>query len=1299
MKYTTITIEGSILSADVLDEIESGAAKKQAAKDFGLESRTKIKDEIARAWADARDLWHIFQRQQQRIGDAASGTAETRRYWMLPLLGLLGYDAQVAKAEQVNNQSYAISHRDTKLDGFPIHIMGFNDDLGKRRKDGGPRLSPHALVQEYLNITEHLYALVSNGLRLRLLRDSSRLVKLSYIEFDLFGMLEEGHFADFALMYRLLHASRMPQRHDAGDESLIEQYHQDAMESGSRIREGLAKAVERSIVALANGFLQHPQNRKLRRALDSEELKDDEYYQLLLRLIYRLLFLMVIEERRLVYGDGADAHKRDIYYHWYSVSRLRALAENHSIENGHHIDLWVALKQTFQLFEKEHYSAKLGIRPLDGELFGPDRLEILGDCTLANNVLLQCLRNLSLFTNEVNGQLVRVNYAALNVEEFGSVYEGLLEYDPSVTRENGVHIFRFVKGSERSASGTHYTPDELVVPLIQHSLDYVIEEKLQAPLKVAGGKKKAAAVSALKKKQENALLSIRVCDVACGSGHILLNAARRIAQALASLRSGEDQPSPEALRPALRDVIAHCIYGVDKNPLAVELCKVSLWLEGHNPGEPLSFLDHRIKCGDAVVGLAHPQELQEGIADDMFKALPEDDKAVCKALREQNKAERKERKKRREYSRMMGRNVQNLAQAFEALSAMPEHTPAAIAAKREAYEKLMSGKNYLQLRLLASIKTAPWFMRKENAADFITDGKYREYLNGRTIQSRAAAKADAVAAERHIFHWFIEFPEVMAAGGFDCILGNPPFLGGQKISTYLDTKYLRYLHLHYIHAKGTCDLVAYFFRRNFNLIKEQGFVSLISTNTISQGDTRVGGLAEILRQNGTINHAIQSMPWPGKANVQVALVTICNGKWNGEFILNRKSVKRITSYLDDSEQLGDPYKLYVNKSKSFIGSYVLGMGFILTPKKAQRLIEQDEKNKEVLFPYLNGDDLNSRPDQSPSRWVINFFDWDVEKAKQYKEPFRIIEEEVKPEREKLRETNNTNIKRKKYWWQYGADSKTLYRTIATLEKILVVALTSKFLNFTFEPPNFVYSHATGVLALDVFKCYTIIQSNLHNEWARKLASSLETRLRYTPSDCFETFPFPLQITNNVQNLLDDIGNRYHQHRKILMLSIQLGLTKTYNQFHNVDLPVIADLQHIKDMTLADIEKQYGKSTALLWKHLEKTPETCSFAEAVKGIVKLRALHREMDEAVLAAYGWHEESKDGPAIDLRHGFYEVDYLPENDRVRYTIHPDARREVLKRLLLLNHKRHAEEVEKGLWDKKKGKDKAASQRNLGI
>ncbi len=1304
MKYTTIRIEGSILSPDILDKIEQGELGGQRPQDFGLESTTKVKDEIARAWADAHDLWRIFCRQRERVGEKGTGTTETRKYWIIPLLGILGYDAEIARAEEINSKSYAISHRAVKLNGFPIHIMGYNDSLDKKREDSGPRMSPHALVQEYINITEHLYAIVTNGILLRLLRDSSRLIKLSFIEFDLQSMMEEEHFADFAIMYRLIHASRMPVSQDRAAESLIEKYHQDALDSGSRIREGLSEAVENSIKSLTEGFLNHPDNAGLREAIESGHLSHFDFYQYHLRLIYRLLFLMVIEERNLIYKKNTDLNKVRIYYDFYSISRLRLLCEKVHLTDRGYNDLWIGMKNTFRLFEKEYYGRQLDIKPLGGELFSPNAIGILDQCNLDNSVILECLRNLSFFTNKNNNQKMRVNYASLNVEEFGAVYEGLLEYDPLVERQNGRWRFIFVEGRGRSSSGSHYTPDELVQPLIKHSLEYIIADKLK------------------EQDKEKALLSIKVCDVACGSGHILLNAARRIAVELARIRTGEDQPSPPAFREAVRDVIQHCIYGVDKNPLAVELCKVALWLEAHNPGEPLNFLDHHIKCGDAIVGLGHIEELQKGIAEEAFKILPGDDKDVCVWLRKVNKTER-DNQLSLDFEGTVAIQIKDITGLFKKFSELPEHTPEEIEEKRKAYLKLTSGEAWWRLKTLSDIQVAQFFIAKDknNQAKIITDGTYRQYMAGiKQPLPQAIAMAVAVASEKKFFHWFLEFPEVFAplhssslqgeagSGGFDCILGNPPFLGGKKISSNYGDNYYNYIK-YIFPEKGSSDLVGFFFRNIYRLISRNGYLSLISTNTISQGDTRVFVLDHLISSGASIIHAVKSMKWPGKAAVEVALVTITKQNWKGKFVLGGKTVKTITPYLDDAETLGNPCPLKQNENKSFQGSIVLGKGFVLEPQEAAVLIAKDPKNKDVLFPYLNGDNLNNNPDQSPSRWVINFFEWPLrrfseeewdslseeEKANKkkpyiaspdytgncavdYPDCLQIINERVKQQREELI-AKGKQIHTYSYW-HFWDSRPNLYRTIAPMKRVLVVPLVSKYSSFEFVITNIVFMHKLGVVALNMYKDFCLLSSTFHTVWSWKNSSTLGAgTLNYSSTDCFETFPFPQKLSPEQEAKLEAIGETYHEHRRHLMLSLQIGLTKTYNLFHK------------KDLTVADVEK--------VSKNRESNPPSPPFSKGgvaspicEKGyhdIFKLRELHVQMDNTVLSAYGWTD-------ITLAHDFYEVDYLPENDRTRFTISPEARREILKRLLQLNHQIHEQEVKAGLWEKKKTKKSKTDSSN---
>lgn len=1268
MNYPTIKIEGSILTGDILDRIEQGELKGQKSPDFAfMDQKVPVKDEIVRAWADAQDLYRIFQRRIWRFSEDQLGTTETRNQWMVPLLSLFGYNIEFRKAgEVVNGKNYAISHRDTERDNFPIHIMGFRDSLDRKRQDSGPRMSPHALVQEYLNLTEHLYAIVTNGYILRLLRDSYRLVKLSYIEFDLDQMFSEGHFADFAIMYRLIHASRMPKEQNAASESFIEEYHQESLDSGSRIRDGLSKAVEQSIITFANGFLKHPGNEELRQHLRDETINAKKIYQNLLRLIYRLLFLMVIEERNLIYSDGVDRSLRNIYYDYYSIGRLRNVAGKRHLADKRYKDYWISMKNTFRLFEREQYGQALGIKPLAGDLFGIDGIGLLKNCNLDNKTVIECLTNLSLFQNPVTNQKIRVNYAALNTEELGSVYEGLLEYDPLITNDGSSYSFTFVKGTERAASGTHYTPDELVTPLIKHSLDYIILDKIKEAEEEHKKDKSKDEISL----KEQKLLSITVCDVACGSGHILLNAARRIATELACSRTGEDQPSPTAFRTAVRDVIRHCIYGVDINPLAVELCKVSLWLEAHNPNEPLNFLDHHIKCGNAIVGLAHSEELEQGIADEAFKTLPEDDKEVAAHFRKVNKEQRQNRKQLTfNFEEKVGRNIEKSLKKLNEIVGMPEQTPEQIEKKQDAYQKFQRSKELWDLKLIADILVAQFFIPKtpESKHKITTDEEYWRFMRGeRALQGQAVAKAMAVAQEKKFFHYFLEFPKVIAGGGFDCILGNPPFLGGQYISSSFGDKYMNFLRFNYENA-GSMDLVGFFFRRIYSMLKDNSFLSLITTNTISQGKLRKGALDQIIKNNGNIIFAIKSMTWPGDAVVFISLVTIHKGDWKLNNFLDGKKVSKISSFLDGNESKinQNPIILQVNKSKSFQGHIPLGEGFIISKDEANRLIEKNQKNKEVIFPYLTGLDLNKCPYQEASRCIIYFNEIDEEHASHYIEPFLILEERVK--RVRLKKDSAKYPRMVNEWWKFWNNRQEMMDVISKMDRVLVHTKVSKTHAFSFINPRQIFSDLVIVFAEDSYSRFAILQSSVHEYWAWKYGSTLKSDRRYTPSSCYETFPF----SKNNEAELENIGKSYHDHRLTLMDRTKLGMTKIYNHLNNPIFSQLDDdeLHKISLIDDGEFKSKYGKNALELKKHLLITPNTCSFNEAINYLNELRKLYDQLDYAVIKSYGWHEDSDEGFPIDVSHNYYQIEFLPENDCVRYTIPPESRREILNRLLVKN------------------------------
>ena len=884
----------------------------------------------------------------------------------------------------------------------------------------------------------------------------------------------------------------------------------------------------------------------------------------------------------------------------------------------------------------------------------------------------------------------------------------MLEYDASLKEINGQPTFSFITGDARSRSGSHYTPEELVKPLIKHSLDYIIEERIKNPKQYLTNEEVLKASPLGGGLVGAALLSIRVCDVACGSGHILLSAARRIAIELACVREGAEQPSPTYFRSAMRDVVKNCIYGVDKNPLAVELCKVAFWLESHNPGEPLGFLDHHIKCGDSIVGLAHREELEKGIADEAFKTLPGDEKEIAAIFLKNNRQERRIRADKEAGTQFkltdtIDNTVQESMAEYRTFNQLPEHTPIEIAAKAHAYRKFMDGKGYNFLKVMADTQVAQFFIPKTTADKdrLITDSDYLTILKGYGgWQNQQTAYAAVVAQEKRFFHWFLEFPEIFQNGGFDCILGNPPFLGGQKLSGSFGENFLEFIKYQYAPI-GAVDLVTYFFRRNFTLIKQTGFLSLISTNTIAQGSAREYGLDVIAKQGGTINHAVKSMKWPGIAAVVVALVTITKQNWKGKFILDNEEVKTITPYLDDAQTIGKPYPLKQNNNKSFQGTMILGSGFIIDESLAKALINRNASYKNVLFPYLSGDDFNNEPKQLPSRWVINFFDWDEKRCQNdYPEAYEIIANNVKAERQ-----NNNREQYRKFWWFYGERRVALYNQLSGRNRILALSSVSKHSAIEFIPTSYVIMNKITALIFDKYRDFFILNSTIHHIWAWKNSSTLGAgTLNYSPTDVFETFPFPVLIDSKTELKFEQHGEAYHEHRKQLMLKMQLGLTKTYNAFHAKEIRPGITTSTLQNLDKKAIEKQYGKEVWNLWNHLQKNQNTCTIEEAIAGIIQLRELHVQMDNAVLEAYGWaagmptSTNSVGEQGIKLRHDFYEVDYLPENDRIRYTIHPDARKEILKRLLELNHQYYEEEIIQGLH-KKADVEKFYAQKGLSV
>jgi uncharacterized protein (DUF433 family) len=781
MKFTCINIQGNLISEEILQKIGQADEDGQQGKDFGFDSTTNLRSEIEYAWSRIKLDWsHFRERSDNLPANDQYGTTLSRK-WLKNFLDSLGFELQDQKTSLKgdNGQEYRISQCANNLDNLPVHLVGFIDPthpdkntLDTKSSGGTSRLSPHATVQEYLNVTEHVYGIASNGLFLRLIRDSGRLVKLTYIEFDLKKLLEEDRYNEFTVLYRLLHATRFPRTNPDSQDCLLEKYYRDSIETGNRIRDGLSLAVKESLIALGKGFLQHESNAGLREDLVSAKISHKDFYRQLLRLIYRLLFLMVTEERDLVYNNDDTneelKRKKKIYHQFYSVARLRKLSVNKYLYEKKFTDLWQGLVNTFDLFADCGKGEKLGILPLDGDLFSAHAIQHIEGSLISNQLLLECIRNLNEFT-DINKNLVPINYRSLDVEELGSVYEGLLELHPvieNIEASNPEYInFTFHEGTDRKTTGSYYTRPDLVNELIKSALIPVIENRIKEN-------------SGSKEKQSKALLSLKVCDAASGSGHMLLAAARTIAWYLARIESDEDNPAPSVFRSCLRNVIQHCVYGVDMNPDAVELCKLALWLESHNSGKPLSFLDHKIRCGNSLVGVTDLNSIRNGIPDNAFNALTTDDKAISKDLKKSNASFGKTRQINLFDHQYTETESLEFSSGFNELENIYQDSIENVTKAKRKYLELRKNANWWKDWRACNLWTSAFFFEysEENSDDIPTSERLQKFLQDpEGVNASMIDKSNALSLENKFFHWPLEFPDVFEQGGFDVILGNPPW--------------------------------------------------------------------------------------------------------------------------------------------------------------------------------------------------------------------------------------------------------------------------------------------------------------------------------------------------------------------------------------------------------------------------------------------------------------------------------------------------------------------------------------------
>jgi hypothetical protein len=800
----------------------------------------------------------------------------------------------------------------------------------------------------------------------------------------------------------------------------------------------------------------------------------------------------------------------------------------------------------------------------------------------------------------------------------------------------------FQPSDERRRSGSHYTPSSLTGPIVEAALAPVLKQLGDNPTPAQ-------------------ILNLKVCDPAMGSGAFLVEACRQLGSALSRAWHAHNEapvlpPDEDEALHAQRQIAQRCLYGVDKNPMATDLAKLSLWLATLAKDHPFTFLDHSLRAGDSLVGLTRKQiaafdwkpSAQMSLLEERIRKTIE----TVSNYRQQILAARDDVP----YALLK----QKLDGAEDALS-LPRQIGDAVVAAFFAGEKAKDREN---------VRTA---LSQQLTSDIREHG----FIAVDGVIDAAITKLKAGAKSILPFHWELEFPEVFLAdgqgeqtGGFDVIVGNPPFAGKNTFIAAHQDGYSDWLKTTHEGSHGNADLVAHFFRRAFSLLRKSGCMGLIATNTIGQGDTRSTGLRWICVNGGTIYRATKRLRWPGEAAVVISVIHILRGIASPPYILNDHLTDKITAYLFHAGPNEDPALLRTNADKGFQGNVILGLGFTFDDMELKgkassiaemkQLIEKDPRNAERIFPYIGGEEVNSSPTQAYHRYVIKFDDYPLERTelgrswqdaddqqrkfwlREYRVPpdyplpvasdwpdlLDIVERKVKPER--LKQASIVNPKR---WWMFARPGTELKNAIRLLDRVLVTSQISKYRAYTFLPSGLVFDQRLVVFADQSWEFFATMSSRLHEIWASFLGSTFEDRLIYTPSDCFESFPFPILPSDST--ILATAGSQYFEKRATFMAQSGQGLTSFYNAFHNPN-------EHSPEM-------QY-----------------------------LRELHNAMDYAVLDAYGWQDIQ---PACDFFSEFEDEEEEGENGRqirrgYRYRWPDEIHDEVLARLLEFNRQRALEE-----------------------
>src|SRR5581483_3862370 len=763
--FNTISREGTLFPPDFLQRLVQKYPPLEGLvpETYHLDDET-LNEAINNSWMKLLQKWHTLHRSYRSDDDHA-----LKEIWIFPLFDKLGYGHRLvtAKPIEIERKKYAISH---SWGHVPIHIVSAQIELDARCykfKGSSIRQSPHMLVQELLNRSpEHIWGIVTNGLRLRLLRRDKRLVHRTYIEFDLEAMMQGEVYADFALLWLLCHQSRFES--ERAEDCRLEQWWKLAHDQSIRALGELRHGVKNAVLLLGQGFLACRGNHQLCEKLRSGTLKAEQYYRQLLRLIYRLLVLFVAEDRGLLLIPDASEEAKKRYTKYYSMDRLRQRALKY--RGTQHVDLFRGLCCVMQQLSQDPGYPDLALPTLDGFLFESTAIADLVTCDLTNACLLEVVRSLAFL--ERDDRLIPVDFQHMGAEELGGIYEGILEFQVVIEDDSSEFRLEMKHGHLRKTTGSFYTPPQLVECLLNSALEPVLAEACRQP------------------DPEAALLNLKVCDPACGSGHFLIAAARRIAYRLAFLRAGNVEADRETWCAAMRDVVRHCIYGVDSNELAVELCRVSLSIEAIEPGKTLIFLEHRIKCGDSLIG-ATPASLEQGIPDSAFDPLEGDERSLCFEYRKRNRSG---------LTGQLHLLIEPMDDVRDLIAELQAHNDASYQdalAIKQSHEDALQRKTYLTNKLIADAWCAAFFWPKiyidSRKQDFpFTQGILRELIKKNETYRAMWEKIEHLAEQYQFFHWHLEFPDVFkeqkkseqgiaenehtgCSGGFDVVLGNPPW--------------------------------------------------------------------------------------------------------------------------------------------------------------------------------------------------------------------------------------------------------------------------------------------------------------------------------------------------------------------------------------------------------------------------------------------------------------------------------------------------------------------------------------------